>query len=125
MEEFFRFHWLECFRVIYNLTDKDRSVHLRGKPSLENRIDCTLLRTGQCTFPGLVDLETCLGELPTTETFARQGSAHLERDHSCRSALVGSTELARKAGIKPANPAAAVRTIAEPTNVNGSLALNP
>lgn len=54
-----------------------------------------------------------------------RGSAHLEPDHSCRSAVVGSTPLARKAGTKPANPAATVRTIAEPMNVNGSRGSNP
>lgn|GEM_PF-3816844 len=53
------------------------------------------------------------------------GEPHFERDHSCLSAIVGSTPLARKAGMKPANPAATVRTIAEPRNVNGSRGLNP
>ena len=45
--------------------------------------------------------------------------------YSCRSALIGSTRLARNAGIKPVDPAAKVRTIAGPTNVNGSRGFNP
>ena len=53
------------------------------------------------------------------------GEPHLELDHSCLRAVVGSTPLARKAGTKPANPAATARTIAEPTNVKGSRGLNP
>jgi hypothetical protein len=51
--------------------------------------------------------------------------AHLEPVYSCLSAVVGSTELARKAGIKPADPAAKARTTAEPMNVNGSRGFNP
>jgi hypothetical protein len=38
---------------------------------------------------------------------------------------VGSIPLARKAGIKPADPAAKARTTAEPMNVNGSRGSNP
>lgn len=56
---------------------------------------------------------------------ARQAQARLSVAHSCRSAVVGSTLLARKAGTKPANPAANVRMTAEQMNVNGSRALNP
>ena len=51
--------------------------------------------------------------------------AHLEPVYSCLSAVVGSTELARRAGIKPADPAAKARTTAEPMNVNGSRGSNP
>lgn len=49
----------------------------------------------------------------------------LKPSHSYRNAVVGSTPLARKAGMKPARPAAEARTIAEPMNVKGSRALNP
>ena len=50
---------------------------------------------------------------------------HLRPDHSCRSAVVGSTPLARRAGKKPARLAARVRTTAEPMNVHGSRGFNP
>src|SRR3984885_12911720 len=56
---------------------------------------------------------------------ARQGHSASRGVYSCRSAVVGSTPLARKAGKNPATPAAKARTTAEPMNVNGSRGFNP
>jgi hypothetical protein len=61
-----------------------------------------------------------------TVRLARQGQSRISnRFIHCLSAVVGSTELARTAGIKHADPAAKARTTAEPMNVNGSRGSNP
>src|SRR5215813_1419052 len=109
--------WVRSYRLSFPLHglrisryrgESASPLHLRDR-----NLTCTKLKLSKTSrsSPSILDYESHFG-----------GTG---RSYSCRSAIIGSTFVARRAGTQPANAATASNNIVASAIVSGSVAFNP